>query len=101
MAHKIKLLKALFSTEPDAMGLYNKPMACNSQIWNNKFILLLDGPKAGRRKLTEVERTLAEGGLFGYRFFYPPMRVGKHEMYLHRPLVAYEEKETEKVVINS
>jgi hypothetical protein len=99
LAHKIKLVKALFSTEPDAMGLYNKPMASNSQIWNNKFEILLNGPKASRRKLTEVEKILAGGGLFGYRFFYPPMRVGKHEMYLHRPLVAYEEINTGKIVI--
>ena len=29
------------------------------------------------------------GGLFGYRFQYPAMRVGRHELYWHRPLVAY------------
>ncbi len=101
IAHKIKLIKALFSTEPDAMGLYNKPLACNSQLWNNKFELLLDGPEANRRKILEVEKTFSKGGLFGYRFFYPPMRVGEHEMYLHRPLVAFVPAESDQAVIKS
>lgn len=99
IGHKVKLISALFSTDPDAMGLYNKPLACNSQIWNHKFDLLLDGPSADKKKLTETEKILAAGGLFGYRFFYPPMRVGKHEVYLHRPLVAYEDSTGEKAVV--
>jgi hypothetical protein len=101
VAHKVRLIKALFSTEPDSMGLYDKPLACNSQIWNNKFELLLDGPRAGRRKIMEVEKTLLKGGLFGYRFFYPPMRVGEYEIYLHRPLVAFVPKESENVEIRT
>lgn len=101
IGHKIKLIKALFSTEPDAMGLYNKPLACNSQIWTNDFDLLLHGPKAGRRKLIEVEKTLLRGGLFGYRFYYPPMRVGEHNVFLHRPLVAFLPLTSEKAVIKS
>jgi hypothetical protein len=101
VAHKVRLIKALFSTEPDSMGLYDKPLACNSQLWNNKFEPLLDGPRAGRRKIMEVEKTLLKGGLFGYRFFYPPMRVGEHEIYLHRPLVAFVPKESENVEIRA
>jgi hypothetical protein len=101
VAHKIRLIKALFSTESDAMGLYNKPLACNSQLWNRKFELLLDGPKASRRKITEVEKIFANGGLFGYRFFYPPMRVGEHDIYLHRPLVAFTTAQSEKTEIRS
>jgi hypothetical protein len=101
VSHKIRLIKALFSTEPDAMGLYDKPLACNSQIWNNKFELLLDGPKADRKKIREVEKTLLKGGLFGYRFFYPPMRVGEYEMYLHRPLVAFVPEGSDKAVIKA
>jgi Peptidase family M28 len=99
MGHKMKLIKALFSTEPDAMGLYDKPLACNSQLWNNKFELLLDGPLAVKEKIREVEKTISGGGLFGYRFFYPPMRVGEHEIYLHRPLVAFVGREGEKAEI--
>ena len=101
IAHKIRLIKALFSTEADAMGLYNKPLACNSQLWNSNFDLLLDGPGAARKKLTEVEKTLSAGGLFGYRFFYPPMRVGKHEMYLHRPLVAFLPLTSENIEVRA
>jgi hypothetical protein len=81
------------------MGLYDKPLACNSQLWNSKFELLLNGPKAERRRITEVEKTLLKGGLFGYRFFFPPMRVGEHEIYLHRPLVAFVSKATDAVQI--
>ena len=32
---------------------------------------------------------LADGGEFGYRFLFPAMCVGQHEVYWHRPLVAY------------
>jgi hypothetical protein len=101
VAQKVKLVKALFSTDLDAMGLYNKPLACNSQLWNHKFELLLDGPKANKRNITDVEKTFAQGGLFGYRFFYPPMRVGEHEMYLHRPLVAFMGATDDKTEIRS
>lgn len=101
IAHKIRLIKALFSTEPDAMGLYNKPLACNSQLWDHNFDLLLNGPKANKRKITEVEKTFVNGGLFGYRFFFPPMRVGQHEIYLHRPLVAFQNPQSEKPEIRS
>jgi hypothetical protein len=101
VAQNVSLVKVLFSTEPDAMGLYNKPLASNSQMWTSKFDLLLDGPNAGRKKIMEVEKTLLKGGLFGYRFFYPPMRVGEHEMYLHRPLVAFAGAQSEKAEIRS
>lgn len=101
VSHKIKLIKAFFSTEPDAMGLYDKPLARNCQLWNHKFELLLDGPRADRRKLTETEKTLLNGGLFGYRFFYPPMRVGEHEIYFNRPLVGYVPEGSVEAVIKS
>ena len=88
-AQKIKLVKVLFSTEPDVMRLYDKPLARNSHIWNHRFEMLLDGPDATRKKIMEAEKTILEGGLFGYRFFFPPMRVGDYDVYLHRPLIAY------------
>ena len=99
VGHTVGLIKALFSTEPDAMGLYDKPLASNCQIWNNKFELVLDGPKAGKRRITEAEKTLLNGGLFGYRFFYPPMRFGEYELYLNRPLVAYVPKGSDNIII--
>ena len=89
VVEKVKIAKALFSTDPNAIGLYDKPLARNSHIWNHKFELLLNGPKADRKKIYEVEKIMLSGGLFGYRFFYPPMRVGVHDIYLHRPLVAF------------
>ncbi len=84
-----KLMHVLFSTASDDLGLYGKPMARNVQIWTRDFHLLLDGPKATPAELERAKHVLREGGLFGYRFQFPAMRVGRHELYWHRPLVAY------------
>lgn len=94
-----KMLHVLFSTIPDDLGLYDKPLARNAQLWTHDFRPLLDGPTATpddiRRALHEVE----QGGLFGYRFLYPAMRVGKYEVFWHRPLVAYRSAEGQPVVL--
>jgi hypothetical protein len=84
-----KLTHVLLSTAPDDISLYNKPMARNAQIWSHEYELLLDGPRATPDDLQYVADRLAAGGLFGYRMVYPAMRVGKHEVYWHRPLVAF------------
>jgi hypothetical protein len=78
-----------FSTLPDDMGLYGKPMARNAQIWSHDARLILDGPGADRDAIKRAMHQVCAGGLFGYRFQYPPMRVGRHAVYWHRPLVAY------------
>ncbi|HEY7426915.1 MAG TPA: M28 family peptidase [Gemmataceae bacterium] len=84
-----KLLHVLFSTDGDELGLYGKPMARNVQMWTKDYRLLLDGPRASRDEILRVAQRVREGGLFGYRFHFPPMRLGRHEVYWHRPLVAY------------
>jgi hypothetical protein len=81
--------RVLFSTEPDDLGLYGKPMARNVQIWTHDYRLLLDGPRHGRAEIARAERALARGGAFGYRFLYPAMRVGPWEVYWHCPLVTF------------
>jgi Peptidase family M28 len=78
----------LFSAAADDLGLYGKPMARNAQLWTHDYRLLLDGPRAGRGELAAAAERLAAGGSFGYRFLYPAMRVGGHEVYWHRPLAA-------------
>ena len=83
-----RVAKVLFSTAPDDVGLYGKPMARNAQIWTHDFQLLLDGPRADVKALERAATALREGGLFGYRFLFPAMQVGRHEVYWHRPLVA-------------
>lgn len=88
------LTKVLFSTDLDSMGLYDKPMVKNCQLWTREFNLLIDGPKASPTKINRTEKVLAQGGLFGYRFLFPPMRVGKHEVYWHRPVVAFLSSKT-------
>jgi len=94
-----KLLHVLFSTAADDMGLYGKPMARNVQIWSHDYRLLLDGPRATRAELERALHALCAGGLFGYRFHFPAMRVGRHEVHWHRPLVAYLSAETEQAAV--
>ncbi|MBI1800554.1 MAG: hypothetical protein HYR71_02855, partial [Chloroflexi bacterium] len=91
--------KVLFSTDLDVLGLYNKPMARNAQLWTNDFELLLDGPRASRAQIERAEAALVAGGLFGYRFHFPAMRVGAHEVYWHRPLVAYVSPRSQKIEV--
>lgn len=84
----------LFSTASEDLGLYDKPMARNAQIWTRDMRLLLDGPRADEKSLARAAEALRGGGQFGYRFVYPAMRVGRHEVYWHRPLVAYVSSDT-------
>jgi len=94
-----KLTHVLLSTAPDDISLYNKPMARNAQIWSHEYKLLLDGPRATPGDLQHVAKSLAAGGLFGYRMIYPAMRVGEHEVYWHRPLVAFRSPASGEAVL--
>jgi hypothetical protein len=84
-----RVAHVLFSTAPDDVGLYGKPMGRNAQIWTHEFKRLLDGPHADAEWLARAAAALREGGDFGYRFQFLAMQVGRHEVYWHRPLVAY------------
>jgi hypothetical protein len=79
---------ALFSSDADDLGLYGKPMARNAQLWREDYQLLLDGPTAGVLDIENAAGAVDRGGRFGYRFFYPPMRVGAREVTWHLPVVA-------------
>ena len=94
-----KVARVLFSTDPDALGLYDKPMARNCQLWDHEFALLLDGPRATRAEIRRAESIILEGGLFEYRFFYPPMRVGNHDVYWHRPFVGFLSAQNDQVEV--
>ena len=83
-----RVAHVLFSTAPDDLGLYGKPMARNAQVWTHDFRLLLDGPLADRRAIANAAAEVRKGGHFGYRFLFPPMHVGRHAVYWHRPLAA-------------
>jgi hypothetical protein len=91
-----KLLHVLFSNLPDDVGLYDKPMGRNVQLWTPAGELLLDGPSATSEELKHARHTVEAGGVFGYRFQFPAMRVGTHEVYWHRPLAAYIDPESKK-----
>jgi hypothetical protein len=86
--------RTLFGTQLDVMGLYGKPMARNCQLWTADSRLLLDGPQAARTQLEDAARVVAEGGSFRYRFLFPPMRVGSHEVFWQRLLVAFRSAAT-------
>jgi hypothetical protein len=93
------IVKVLFSTLPDDVELYGKPMARNVQIWTEQPRLILDGPHASSAEIKQAMETIEAGGVFGYRFLFPAMCVGKHEVYWHRPLVAYRDAAGEPVVL--
>jgi len=84
-----KVIRVLFSTGLDVIGLYDKPMARNCQLWSHDFKMVLNGPIAEKKDIHRAEAMLEEGGLFGYRFQYPAMRAGSYDVYWHRPVVAY------------
>ena len=100
MGRDDKVLHVLFSTIPDDLGLYDKPMARNVQLWTRDFQMLLDGPRASGMDMKATLHTVEEGGLFGYRFVYPAMRVGRHEVYWQRPLVGWLSKKGEPAVLS-
>ncbi|HEX4590409.1 MAG TPA: M28 family peptidase, partial [Gemmataceae bacterium] len=83
------LLHVLFSTIPEDMDLYDKPLARNIQLWTMNGELLLDGPRATPEEIRRVFHLVESGGTFGYRFVWPAMRVGRHEVYWHRILAAF------------
>jgi hypothetical protein len=98
-AREDRVAKVLFSTDPDVMGLYGKPMAHNCQLWTDDFRLVLDGPTATPEAIERAREAVHEGGVFGYRFFFPPMRVGAHEVFWHRPVVAFVPPGTDRVTV--
>jgi hypothetical protein len=94
-----KVTVALFSTNPDDLGLYGKPMARNSQIWTHDYEPLLDGPSASQADLEHTAELLDRGGRFGYRIYYPPMRAGARELFWHLPLLARLHPESGKAEV--
>ncbi len=88
-ARESKVAQAFFGTTSEDLGLYGKPMARNGQIWTSKPRLLLDGPLANAAQIDEAKKVIDQGGLFRYRFQFPAMRVGRHEIFWHRPLAAF------------
>ena len=89
LTHADKVARVLFSTDLATIGLYDKPMARNVQLWTNDFRRVLDGPQANAEEIAAARDRVLAGGTFGYRFHYPAMRVGEHEVVWHRPLVAF------------
>jgi hypothetical protein len=91
-----RVSKVLFSCDPVDVDLYSKPMARNAQIWTDGHEVILDGPRADREALTHAAELVKGGGRFGYRFYYPPMLVGKYDVFWHVPLVSFLDPKTGK-----
>ncbi|HEX7587694.1 MAG TPA: M28 family peptidase, partial [Anaerolineae bacterium] len=89
--------RALFSTLLEDLDLYNKPMARNCQLWDEAADYVFDGPTATRQQIRQAVDNVTDGGLFRYRFQFPAMRVGEHEVYWHRPLAAFWSARKKKV----
>jgi hypothetical protein len=83
-----KVSVALFSTTPEAIDLYNKPLAQNAQVWTEDYRLLLDGLRATPEQIRHAAGVVDAGGRFGYRMYYPPMRAGTRELFWHLPVIA-------------
>ena len=94
--HEHRLTHTLFSTQPHDIDLYHKPMARNIQLWTHDFRALLDGPRATPADIRHAADVVGNGGVFGYRFVFPAMHVGRHELCWHRPLVAYLDPRTNR-----
>jgi hypothetical protein len=89
-----QMAHVLFSTSGPDLGLYGKPMGRNVELWDEDYRLLLNGPHSTPEEIARAADVLAGGGTFGYRLQFPAMRVGRHEVYWHRPLAAYLSPET-------
>jgi hypothetical protein len=98
-AHEHRLPHVLFSTRSQDIDLYHKPMARNVQLWSGDYKAILDGPAASADDIRRAAEIVAAGGTFGYRFLWPAMCVGRHELYWHRPLVAYRDPRTKQPVL--
>ena len=95
------VIQTLFSTNLKTLDLYNKPMARNSQLLHESLELLLDGTRAGRKAIGEAALKVFDGGLFRYRFYFPPMQAGVYETWWHRPLVGCLSKESNNIMLSS
>jgi hypothetical protein len=91
-AYTDKVSVALFATDPEAVDLYDKPLARNVQIWTEEYRLLLDGGRADRAALEHAAGVVDAGGRFGYRMWWPPMRVGTRELFWHVPIVTRSDR---------
>jgi hypothetical protein len=94
-ARENRLAHALFSTNPNDIQLYDKPAACNSQLWSADYRALLDGPRADRADLLSAARAFEAGGRFGFRFLSPAMCVGRHESLTNSADPKARKRETE------
>jgi hypothetical protein len=98
-AHEHRMPHVLFSTRAQDIDLYHKPMARNVQLWDSEYHKILDGPAGDGEAIKKAAERVAQGGTFGYRFLFPAMNVGKHELFWHRPVCAYWDARLKRPVL--
>jgi hypothetical protein len=98
-AREDSIHKVLFSAHPDDVGLYDKPMGRNAQVWSEDFKPVLDGPNATGRQILKAIEALKSGGSFGYRMYYPPATIGWGKLLWHRPVCAWRHPMTGRIAL--
>jgi hypothetical protein len=98
-AHEHRMPHVFFSTRSQDIDLYHKPMARNVQLWDSEYHAILDGPAGDGDAIRKAAERVAQGGTFGYRFLFPAMNVGKHELFWHRPVCAYYDARLKRPVL--
>ena len=83
-----RVAHVLFSTAPDDLGLYGKPMARNVQLWTHDFQLLWTAPAPSPPSSNGPPRHSAKAAISAIASYIRPCSVGQYEVYWHRPLVA-------------
>ncbi len=101
-SQQIDFLDSVFTTDPDLLGLYNKPLAKNLQMWGVGGELegefLLDGPTATSEELDALYKRLKKVKPLAvhYRNYYPMMNTNSYETSWVRPWVSWID-DSEKV----
>ena len=90
------LLHVLFSTAPKTWIYMENPWPATARSGPRISAYCSTAPMPPEKEIHSAIRAIEQGGLFGYRFQYPPMAVGPHQVYWHRPLVAYLSTATQK-----
>jgi hypothetical protein len=79
----VKIARALFSTDAEALDLYDKPLARNCQLWDDDFNLLLNGPgQTGRKSMKR--KNGSSGRTFRLPLFLSADEDGWYRIYWHR-----------------
>ena len=93
------ITRALFGTRPSDLGLYDKPLARNAQVWNAHYHLLLDGPPRAVWRSTQRRRSWVTAASSVIASAGRRCAVGPWEVYWHYPLAAFPSQDPDNPVV--